>query len=178
MIELKHAGVSKVINVPTSVNDITADVLEKLSANIVIPEHYVLIALCWKVSFGTIFFNKTKQKEAQVICLAAKANEPDPKYDWIKVGKKLIISRSGIEMGVHVHIPHAASINSIAAWADEATRAENPNAKGMNLNILPSGDFVLVEFKVIPVNNITGCIEKDILDDDPFLNINAEKKSE
>lgn len=173
MITLKNNKISKVIQVPTSVNDITQEVLEKLTKNIVLPQYRALIALCWKVSFGEVFFNqKSKDKQAQVVPFCAKINVPKEdkdKYDWLNVGKKVIISRSGIEMGVHVHIPNAASMQSISKWAEDVSKAENPTAKGININLLPQGQFILIEFKVVSLTDITGVIESDVLDDDPFL---------
>ena len=167
MITLANDKVKEKINVPTSIADITPEVLTKLSENIVLPKYYVLVALCWDVHFADVFFNAKKNKEAKVIPLCAKANV-DEEYNWLTVGKKLILSRSGIEMGVHVSIPNAASMNSISRWAEAVAKAENPNAKGININTLPNGKFILVEFKVVGVNNINGCIESDVLTEDPF----------
>lgn len=173
MITLKNENVSKVINVPTNINEVTPEVLKKLSSNIVLPEYYTLVALCWEVSFATIFFNKKNDnKGAKVIPLLAMKNVPEKendKYNYLEIGKKLILSRSAIEMGVHIHIPNAASMNSIAAWMESVEKAKNPNYKGININTVPSGNFILIEFKVIPISQICGIINNDIIDDDPFL---------
>lgn len=173
MITLKHEKVKKVINVPTTVNEITPEVLEKLAANIYISKYYSLVALCWNVSFGDIFFNqKDKNKGAQVIPLLAKVNVPEAEkedYKWLEVGKKLILSRSALEMGVHIHVPNAASMQSIQAWAEKINEIERPGSKGISINTLPQGKFVLIEFKVVPLNQINGVINADILPEDPFL---------
>lgn len=174
MITLKHEKVKKVINVPTTVNEITPDVLDKLSSNIVLSKYHALVALCWKVSFADIFFTKGKQnnKGAQVIPLLAKANVPEEnvkEYEWLKVGQKLILTRSAIEMGVHVHVPNAASINSISAWASEVEQVERPGSKAISINVLPTGEYILVEFKVVNLGDISGVITSDTLEEDPFL---------
>ncbi len=174
MVTLKHEKVKKVINVPTTVNEITPDVLEKLTSNITISKYHALVALCWKVSFADIFFNKGKDngRGAQVIPLLAQAAIPEDsadEYKWLVKGKKLILTRSAIEMGTHVHVPNAASINSINAWAQAVAEAEHPGAKGININTLPKGEFILVEFKVVNLNDISGIIDGDKLADDPFL---------
>lgn len=173
MITLKNEKVKKVINVPTTVNEITPDVLDKLTKNVVISKYHALVALCWKVGFGDIFFNsKNKDKGAQVIPLLAKANIPEneiEEYKWLSIGQKLILTRSAIEMGVHVHIPNAASVNSISDWAESVEKAEHPDAKGISINTLPKGQFILVEFKVVNVSDISGAITSDTLEEDPFI---------
>ena len=173
MITLKNEKVKKVINVPTTVNEITPDVLEKLASNVVISKYHVLVALCWKVNFGDLFFSKkNNNQQAQVIPLCAKFNIPESDsvdYNWLGIGKKLILTRSAIEMGVHVQIPNAATMQSISNWAEEVSAAENPAAKGININVLPKGQFVLVEFKVVNLNDISGVVLSDTLDEDPFL---------
>jgi len=173
MITLKSEKVSKVINVPTTVNEITPDVLEKLTKNVVISKYHALVALCWKVGFGDVFFNSKKnERGAQVIPLLAKANFPEKdaeEFKWLSVGQKLILTRSAIEMGVHVHVPNAASVNSISAWAESVEKAEHPEAKGISINTLPKGQFILVEFKVVNISDISGVITSDTLEEDPFL---------
>lgn len=173
MITLKHENVEKVINVPTSINEITPEVLEQLSANIYVAKYYALVALCWHVGFGEIFFNQNKKdKSAKVTPLLAKLNVPEAEqsdYKWLEVGKKLILSRSALEMGVHVHIPNAASMQSIQDWAEKVEQLERPGAKGMSINTLPQGKFVLVEFKVVPLSQVSGVINEDNLPVDPFL---------
>lgn len=173
MITLKHEKVEKVINVPTSISEITSEVLEKLAANIYVAKYHTLVALCWHVGFGEIFFNQNKKdKSAKVIPLLAKMNIPEDEisdYTWLEVGKKLILSRSALEMGVHVHIPNAASMQSIQEWAEDVEKIERPGAKGMSINTLPQGKFILIEFKVVPISQISGVINDDTLSDDPFL---------
>lgn len=174
MITLKHEKVERVINVPTTINEITPEVLESLAKNVILSKYNVLVALCWKVGFADVFFNKGKDasKNAQVIPLIAKINIPDDAkkdYEWLTVGKKAILTRSAIEMGVHVHIPNSASMNSISTWLNDATVADNPLAKAINIQLLPKGQFILIEFKVITLSEINGIIESDVLEKDPFI---------
>lgn len=172
MITLKHEGYDKVLNVPDSVNDITPEVLTKLAANVTLPEYRVLVALCWKLSFADILFSKKNNNaSALVVPLCAKINLGDDvtdKYKWLEVGKKLILTRSTIEMGVHVHIPNSVSMQSISAWAEGATKADSNKASGININVLPKGQFMLIEFKVIPLSDVDGVVEADVLPEDPF----------
>ena len=172
MITLKNENYDKVLNVPDSLNDITPEVLTKLAANVVLPEHRALIALCWKVNFADVLFSKKNNNaSAIVVPLCAKVNlseDTKDNYKWLNVGKKVILTRSAIEMGVHVHIPNSVSLQAISAWAEGATKAQFPNSKGLNINVLPTGQFMLIEFKVVPVANIDGVIESDVLPEDPF----------
>ena len=172
MITLTNDKLNRKINVPTTMDDITPEVLNKLAVNVTLPEHYALVALCWKVNFGDVFFNNKKQNtNALVIPICAKFNlgkDSEESYKWLAVGKKVILTRSAIEMGVHVHIPNSASMSSIEKWAQDATQAQFPGSKSININVLPKGQFILVEFKVVALNSINGVIESDILPEDPF----------
>lgn len=172
MITLKHEGYDKVLNVPDSLNDITPEVLIKLAANVTLPKYRALVALCWKLKFADVLFTKKDNNQsAMVIPLCAKVNLGDDikdEYKWLEVGKKVILTRSAIEMGVHVHIPNSVSMQSISAWAEGATKVEYPKANGINIKVLPNGQFMLIEFKVVPVSNIDGVIESDVLPEDPF----------
>ena len=172
MITLKNENYDKVLNVPDSLNDITPEVLTKLAANVVLPEHRALIALCWKVNFADVLFSKKNNNaSAIVVPLCAKVNlseDTKDNYKWLNVGKKVILTRSAIEMGVHVHIPNAASMNSISDWAREVENAKNPGKNVVNINTLPTGEFILIEFKVVNVGDISGVITSDVLEKDPF----------
>lgn len=172
MITLQHEGYDKVLNVPDSLNDITPEVLTKLTANVTLPKYRALIALCWKINFADILFTKKdNNKSAIVVPLCAKLNLGDDvkdDYKFLEVGKKVILTRSAIEMGVHVHIPSSVSMQSISSWAEGATKVEYPKANGINIKVLPTGQFMLIEFKVVPISNIDGVIESDVLPEDPF----------
>lgn len=172
MITLKHEGYDKVLNVPDSLNDITPEVLTKLAANVTLPKYKALVALCWKINFADILFTKKdSNKSALVVPLCAKVNISDDvkeDYKWLEIGKKVILTRSAIEMGVHVHIPNSVSMQSISKWAEEATAVVNPKSKGISINVLPNGQFMLIEFKVVSITDISGVIESDVLPEDPF----------
>ena len=172
MITLKHEGYDKVLNVPDSLNDITPEVLTKLAANVTLPKYKALVALCWKLNFADILFaKKDNNKSALVVPLCAKVNigdDVEEDYKWLEIGKKVILTRSAIEMGVHVHIPNSVSMQSISKWAEEATAVVNPKSKGISINVLPNGQFMLIEFKVVSITDINGVIESDVLPEDPF----------
>lgn len=172
MITLQHEGYDKVLNVPDSLNDITPEVLTKLAANVTLPKYKALIALCWKLNFADILFaKKDNNKSALVIPLCAKVNIGDDvkeDYEWLEIGKKVILTRSAIEMGVHVHIPNSVSMQNISKWAEGATAVVNPKSKGISINVLPNGQFMLIEFKVVSITDINGVIESDVLPEDPF----------
>lgn len=173
MIELRNAKSKRVIKVPTSVNDITPEILTKLTENVVLSKYHALVAICWNVSFANVMFqNKQQHQSAQVIPLMVKANLPEDcvGYDWLNVGKKVILTRSAIEMGVHVHIPHSASINSLERYFREISKSEKITREDfIDPKLVPSGNFILIEFKVVNVSDISGVVENDTLSEDPFL---------
>jgi hypothetical protein len=173
MITLTNEKLDRKINVPTTMNDITPEILKKLTVNVTLPENRVLVALCWKVNFGDVFFNnKNKNNSAVVVPICAKLNLSDDvkdSYKFLEVGKKVVLTRSALEMGVHVHIPNSASMQSIEKWATDATQAQFPGSKSISINVLPEGKFILIEFKIVSAADISGVIESDILPEDPFV---------
>lgn len=173
MITLKNEKLDRKINVPTTMNDITPEILKKLTVNVTLPENRVLVALCWKVNFGDVFFNNKKQNNSAVVVpVCAKLNLSDDvkdSYKFLEVGKKVVLTRSALEMGVHVHIPNSASMQSIEKWASDATQAQFPGSKSISINVLPEGKFILIEFKIVSAADISGVIESDILPEDPFV---------
>lgn len=173
MITLKNEKLDRKINVPTTMNDITPEILKKLTVNVTLPENRVLVALCWKVNFGDVFFNNKKQNNSAVVVpVCAKLNLSDDvkdSYKFLEVGKKVVLTRSALEMGVHVHIPNSASMQSIEKWASDATQAQFPGSKSISINVLPEGKFILIEFKIVNAADISGVIESDILPEDPFV---------
>lgn len=173
MITLTNEKLDRKINVPTTMNDITPEILKKLTVNVTLPENRVLVALCWKVNFGDVFFNNKKQNNSAVVVpICAKLNLSDDvkdSYKFLEVGKKVVLTRSALEMGVHVHIPNSASMQSIEKWATDATQAQFPGSKSISINVLPEGKFILIEFKIVSAADISGVIESDILPEDPFV---------
>ena len=173
MITLKNEKLDRKINVPTTMNDITPEILKKLTVNVTLPENRVLVALCWKVNFGDVFFNNKKQNNSAIVVpVCAKlnlSNDVKDSYKFLEVGKKVVLTRSALEMGVHVHIPNSASMQSIEKWATDATQAQFPGSKSISINVLPEGKFILIEFKIVSAADISGVIESDILPEDPFV---------
>ena len=172
MITLKNEKVDRIINIPTKLNEITPEVLTDLTKFIVLPKHYALIALCWKLNFRDVMFASKKQKESRVIPLIAKVNEEEKGYEFLEVGKKAILSRSAIEVGVHVHIPHAATLESINDWFIDVAKAYDNKAVSARVQDIPTGEFYLVEFKVLGVSQISGVVTEDTNSKDNYFLIN------
>jgi len=171
MIILKNEKVDRVVNIPTKLDEITPEVLTNLTKFIVLPKHYALVALCWKINFRDVIFNSKKQKESRVIPLIAKVNA-DEEYKFLEIGKKAILSRSAIEMGVHVHIPHAATLESINNWFIDVAKVYDNKAVSARIQDVPIGEFYLVEFKVIGVSQIAGIITDDTHSNDNYFLVN------
>ena len=170
MITLSNDKIKGGIKLPTNVDEITGEMLSQLSNQVEIGKHYVLIALCYQVTFTDLILVNKKQKPTKVFVKVAKVNH-DGSYLNLNVGDIVAISQSSIEMGQHVYLGTAASESSVRAFLLDKARLTRPSAT----NVLPSDlddiddkPFLLMEFKVVPVGDIKARLDYSIEKVDPF----------
>lgn len=171
MITIKHNGVKGAIKVPTSVREITPEMFDRLTKNITLQKHYVVIALCWKLTIPEIIMTNKKAGSAKVVTVIAKTNVEE-KDTWASVGKIAIINKSAIELGTHIHVDTAASIQNIYNHYVELSKCYNPHAVGITkdaLTDLPKESVYMLEFKIVPVTDIKAVIDANEKNDDPFV---------
>ena len=170
MITIKHDGVQGVINLPTSVREITPEMFAQLTSNITLQKHYVLVALCWKLGISEILMTNKKTGNAKVVTVVAKTNLEE-KDAWVKVGDIAIVNKSAIELGTHVHVDTVASMPSVYNHYVELSKLGTPNAIGITkdaLKDLPKEQVYLLEFKIVPVTDIKASVDAFKSNEDPF----------
>ena len=98
------------------------------------------------------------------------------------IGDKLILNRTAIELGTQVNIKTMAAYNNIAEYINsdpELIKAiydkdENVIKVDNNLNkglmIAKSPRIIVLEFKIIAVNDIRGAVDVNHIVTDPFIN--------
>lgn len=170
MLEIKSNKQSYGIKFPTSINEITPEVLKSITDHVKLPKHYCIVALC----FRTDLFNfvttikSNKGSEVGVVSLLAKIHEEDTKStDW-NVGDRLIVDRSSIERGYHLNIPISINSGNAAAYLKNDEELRKDIMSGKYSEDSKNKNIYIVEFKIIPVNDIASAIPMNVNVIDPY----------
>ena len=170
MIELSNDKIKLGIKLPTNVDEITAEMLEQLTAQVKLGKGYAIIALCYEVNFMSLVFTNKQQKATKVYTKVAKLNG-DSDFIDVKVGDVIAIGKSSIEMGQHIHINSVASEKCILAYLLDKARLTRPSATSIvpaDLEGIDGRNFLLMEFKVIPIRDIRAAFDYSVKLVDPF----------
>lgn len=182
MIEIKSQKKSFGINFPSSVNEVTPDVLNSISEGIKLPKHYCIVALAFNTKlfdFCTAIKNN-RNDSVGVTPILAKISKEDSELINANVGDKIIIERSSLERGAHINLRCAISSNFARKYFNEdpeLTRAiitkDNKVAIDNNINKQLIGsqspNIIVLEFKICPVNDIYAAIPMNNETLDPFI---------
>lgn len=170
MIELSNDKIKLGIKLPTNVDEITAEMLEQLTAQVKLGKGYAIIALCYEVNFMSLVFTNKQQKATKVYTKVAKLNG-DSDFIDVKVGDVIAIGKSSIEMGQHIHINSVASEKCILAYLLDKAKLTRPSATSIvpaDLEGIDGRNFLLMEFKVIPIRDIRAAFDYSVKLIDPF----------
>lgn len=182
MIEIVSEKSSYGINFPTSVKEITATVLNDITAGVKLPKHYCIIALAFetKIFDFCTAMNSNKNTNVAVTPILASISDEDSKEINASVGDKIIIDRSSLERGVHVNLKTVISSNSARRFFNNNPElAKSIITKGNNLSVdkdlnkqlfaAQSPNIIILEFKICPVNDIAAAIPINHHNFDPFV---------
>lgn len=187
MLEIKSKKLNYGINFPTELSEITVDALTELTKDIKLPNHYCIVALCCRTklfSFAASMKNG-KDSNVQVTPLLAKISEENAKEVNVSVGDKVIVDRSSLERGVHLTIPTLIATNNAYAYLDKdpdlskAIITGNGSEVLIDPNInksLAAGNspyIYIINFKILPVNDLYGSVPVDSKVIDPFKSTKA-----
>lgn len=183
MIEIKSAKMSYGINFPTSVKEVTPEVLEIITNGVKLPKHYCIIALAFdtKVFDFCAAINSSRNTNVAVTPILAKISQEDSKEINASVGDKIIMDRSSLERGVHINFKTVISSNAARNYFNsdpdltKAIMTKNDDkiiidkTANRKLTAAKSPNIIILEFKICPVNDIAAAIPMDYQSIDPFL---------
>lgn len=178
MILIKSEKKSYGINFPTSKEEITPEVLNTITDGIKLPPHYCIIALCFqtKVFDFVAVIKSQRNNDVAVTPVLAKIHDEDSNVINAKVGDRVIINRSSLERGNHLNLPISISSNAARnyfASDPELVRAimTKSDKDKVNEDILSAkfANIIILEFKIVPVNDITAAIPMVCDKIDPFI---------
>lgn len=169
------------INFPTSLNEVTPVVLKELTKNVELPPHYCIVALCFETKLFDFIaaMNNNKGTTTAVTPIMCKIDSVDAKDVNTKIGDKIIIDRSSLERGVHINVKTMISLTAARNYinSDESLLKAfmtNSNAvigigeDGKELTAKNAPNVIIMEFKIVPVNDVAATINNKAVND-PFL---------
>lgn len=170
MYHLKSSKADYSLDIPTSPNEITPAILEKLLKNINLSKNYAIVALRYKVDpFELIMSSKSAKQgvQASVVPILAKYNGELNGA----LGDRVSISASSLEMGLHINGVTKISVNNVKDYinSDDAL-----SKSVINRTAFADTKFIyLLEFKIVSFNDIKALIKNEDKDD-PFVIVNNE----
>lgn len=174
MIQIKSEKKSYGINFPTSVDELTADVLTSITEQVKLPKHYCIVALCFKTRLFdfVVAMNSKKEHSISVVPVLAKISEEDSVETNAVVSDKVIVSRSALEMGSHLNLPVMISTDNARNYlaSDEAlTKSIITRSNPIFKDLAKRDNIIVLEFKIIPVSDIKATVPLNANGIDPFV---------
>lgn len=162
MIKLTNEKRNYEINVPTNFKEIDFEAIKEVISNVNVSEHYAVLCLTQAFSpFQIVALGgkSGKDQNVPVSVTFVKSNDPGNKIK-ANAGDKVIISRSDLEMAVHLPVTFALSTSSIISTIEDNTSLRTKlthdpvDSEG---NVVKS--LLAVEFKIVPLTAIKGIID-------------------
>lgn len=163
MLTLKNSKRGYELHVPSKFSELDFEAISNVIANVNVSEHYAVIALCQ--SFGafqlsTLGAKSNKDTNVPVSCNFVKANDPNNKIKAVP-GDKVIMSRSDIEMAVHLPMNFGLSTANIAATVEDCPDVRTMLRNGpIDENGKLINELIAVEFKLVPLSAIRAVVSK------------------
>lgn len=163
------------INFPTSLEEITTDSLLTITEDIKLPKNYCLIALAFKTKLFDFvaMINGRKDTNVGVIPIMAKISDEDSKKINANIGDRLIIPRSNLERAVHANVKSVITSTVAQRYFQEDNELVKTIMSNKLTKTAPEYIYIL-EFKIIPINDINGAIINIDNQSDPFIVINKD----
>ena len=170
MLQIKSKLKDFGINFPTSVNEITPEVLNAITAGVKLPKHYCIVAMVFQPKlFEFISALKNKNTNVNVTPILAKVAEGCEEELNANIGDKLIIDRSSLERAVHLNLPIMINSTNAANYInDDKELIKSITAGEFNSNGV-SPRIIVLEFKIVPINCVSAAVNKQQKVIDPFV---------
>lgn len=167
MILIKSNEKNYGIKFPTNVNEITDEILKNYLSNVHLPKHYCVIAMCYKTKifdFVTIL-KSNKANTVNVVPLLAKISDEDKELINAEVGRRVIIDRSSLERSVHLNVKCSISAQFARNYFIDSPEYVKDIMTNMSKDNIGKQDIILLEFKIVPVNDISATIDNTVIND-------------
>lgn len=171
MTKILDASKALEFNFPSTFDEITKEVLIKLTSHVRIPANKVIVCIIGNYDLFELATSIKGKKSADVsvVPLIAKADTKWLTDNGFDLGDMIVTTDSGIQNSVHLHINSGASYNSlISMLSNEEMRmaAVGRRLKDSDGNSIER--INCIEFKVMNTFDIVGAISMESTLDDPF----------
>lgn len=179
MFQIKSEKKNYGINFPTNLNEITKEHLDAITKNVNLPKHYCIIAL----AFNTKLFdfctamNNVKSTNVAVTPILAKIHEEDSKDINATVGQKIITDRTSLERGVHLNLKTVLNSSVVRNYFNDDIELTKSIIAKNKIGNNKSQNIIILEFKIVPVTDISASIDVDANVIDPYIFDNTDKSS-
>lgn len=174
MITVKSEKKSYGINFPTSIEELTPEILQSITEQIKLPKHYCIVALCFKTRLFdfVVAMNSKKEQSVSVVPIVAKISQEDSEETGACTSDKIILSRSALEMGTHLSLPVLISTENARMYfmSDaDLTKSIITKSNPIFRDMTKKDNIIVLEFKIIPVSDIKASVPAGVTGVDPFV---------
>lgn len=164
-------------NFPTKLEELTSEYLLGVTKGITVAPNYSLIGLVYHEKLSTLFMTcRSKKKNASIgiIPIFIKSGKSDESIvSTAKVGQKLLISNSQIQLAHHCAAPsNRLTLDYFAKIVDANTDKDLYQTLLVNND---SQEVLFVEFKIIPNCDIVALYDKPTKIEDPYVTVTPLK---
>lgn len=164
-------------NFPTKLEELTSEYLLGVTEGITVAPNYSLIGLVYHEKLSTLFMTcRSKKKNASIgiIPIFIKSGKSDESIvSTAKVGQKLLISNSQIQLAHHCAAPsNRLTLDYFAKIVDANIDKDLYQTLLVNND---SQEVLFVEFKIIPNCDIVALYDKPTKIDDPYVTVTPLK---
>lgn len=164
-------------NFPTKLEELTSEYLLGVTSGITVAPNYSLIGLVYHEKLSTLFMTcRSKKKNASIgiIPIFIKSGKSDDSIvNTAKVGQKLLISNSQIQLAHHCAAPtNRLTLDYFAKIVDANIDKDLYQTLLVNND---SQEVLFVEFKIIPNCDIVALYDKPTKIDDPYVTVTPLK---
>ena len=164
-------------NFPTKLEELTSEYLLGVTEGITVAPNYSLIGLVYHEKLSTLFMtcrSKKKNTSIGIIPIFIKSGKSDESIvNTAKVGQKLLISNSQIQLAHHCAAPsNRLTLDYFAKIVDANVDKDLYQTLLVNND---SQEVLFVEFKIIPNCDIVALYDKPTKIDDPYVTVTPLK---
>lgn len=142
-----------ILNLPTSIEDITAEYLKEVTEHIKVAPEYSLVALVYSTNITEVLNMKNVSANVAVVPMFVKAGKTDSEFiNGINTKDILTITSGNLSLAIHVSNSYnQLSINKVVSLMEKDNNVRKTSFADKNI-------YRFVEFKLVPNCNINAVI--------------------
>lgn len=165
-------------NFPTNLNELSEDYLKEVTDSITVAPNYSLIGIVYHERLANLIItckNKSKKATMGIVPIFIKSGVSDHSIvDSAKIGQKILISNSQIQLGYHCATPaNKLTIDYFATVIDNSTDTELYQKAVKDTD---QSEVLFIEFKIVPNCDIIALYGEPKKVDNPYITVNTLKE--